>query len=116
MDYVAMNLQKSESEFQRRLEEARQADQIELAEQQQGLRKRKEYLDSKRGRGIFFNTNTDKVQKIKEWYPKAYRVLENFFPIFVERPDEMPSCVVGSANRLIVTYLKSDDRNLLAFH
>lgn len=116
MDYVTMNVQKSESEFQRRLEEAKQADMIVLAEQQAGMKKRKEFFDSRRGISVFFNTNTDKVEKIKEWYPRAYKVLENFFPIFVERPDEMPQCVLGSANRLIMTYLKSDDRKLLAFH
>lgn len=116
MDYVAMNLQKRESEFQRMLEEARAEDRVIVAEQQEAMKKRTEFFESKKGIMVFFDTNTDKVKKIKEWYPKAYRVLENFFPIFVECPDQMPSCVISSANKLIVTYLKSDDKNLLAFH
>ena len=116
MDYVAMNLQKSESEFQRRLEEARAEDRIIVAEQQEGMKKRKEFFDSKRGVAVFFSTNTDKVEKIKEWYPKAYKVLLQYFPIFVQNPDEMPKCVTNSANQFMRSYLKFDDKTLLAFH
>ena len=98
------------------IKEARQADYKFLEEERIAFRKRAEYFSQIRGSIVYFENNQAKLDKIQEWYPKAYRVLEKFLPSFVQRPDDMPPCVRSTANGLIYTYFKLSDRQILLFN
>lgn len=98
------------------IKEMKQADSKEIEEQKNARVKRMEYIIKKRGRIIAFENNQEKLEKIKEWYPRAYRVLEYFLPNFIQSPDDMPDCVKNTANRLIYTYFNPSDRYFLMFN
>lgn len=116
MDYnIKVSLKEREAEYDRKLEEARKEDERLLAEQEAADNKRQQYYDSRKGMLVYFETNTARLEKIKDWYPRAYRALEKFLPCFVEQPDQMPSCVLHSANGLVRMYFNPKDRRVLTF-
>ena len=115
MDYIYSIQQESDKEFQCRLEGASAEARKELIELREGFKKRRNYMESTSRSDRYFDTNSEKVTKIKEWYPRVYSSLVYLLPNFIAMPDQMPKAVLKLANDLVQHCLLPDDQFLLAF-
>ena len=48
---------------------------------------------------IYFNSNKERLDALKSWYPLAYQKLKKDYPCFCESPDDYPPIVISSVNR-----------------
>ncbi len=115
MDYIYSIQQESDKEFKCRLEGANAEARKELIELREGFQKRRNYMESTSRSDRYFDTNSEKVTKIKEWYPRVYSSLVYLLPNFIAMPDQMPKAVLKLANDLVQHCLLPDDQILLAF-
>lgn len=115
MDYITTIQLESERTFQSRLETANDELREELLELKEGMQKRKEFMDENKNKILFFENNSQKLAKIKEWYPRAYKNLVGLLPNFILMPDDMPSAVLNLANEFVLHLVLPSDKKLLAF-
>lgn len=101
--------------FQQRLNTLDQHTRAEILEIVGGLDKRDEYFASTEARLVNFDTPADKLEKLKEWYPRSYQILKQQLPGFVLEPNGMPRLIRKMADRFVLHTVLPADRLLLCF-
>ena len=56
--------------------------------------------------------NKQKLDIIKRWYPSAYRGIREYYPVFLERPDDFPKRAYRAVNAIIMTSCHNDGKYL----
>lgn len=112
---ISTIMTESNRDFEFRLRNASPEAQQEMLEIRDGIKKRNDFMAGQNTNLIFFETAKQKLEKIKEWYPRCYEVLALNLPGFVNEPDDMPTAIKQLADSFIWANLLPSDRGLLAF-
>ena len=105
----------SDREFLYWLKNASSGSMLDMMKIREGIRKRNEFMETHDMNLLSFKSAAEKLEKIKEWYPRCYEVLVSNLPGFVNEPDDMPPAVKQLADSFIRANLLPSDRELLAF-
>ena len=88
------------------IEELRTENQQKLREQQKehaaaraGLVRKEE--DHQHWVVLYFKNNTERMAKLKSWYPVVYAKLEKQYPWVCKNPDDYPSSVISMVNHAL---------------
>lgn len=113
MNLISIIHLESEEDFKRRLLMSCKESQAELLEMRRGLKARAAKVASLGF--IQFDTPKDKVEFIKECYPRAYRTFVENFPCAVEDPNDMTYLTCLLVDRFIGNMILVEDQARLAF-
>ena len=105
----------SEAKFQARLMEANDETRAELLEMRLGIKKRNAFMAGMLGRSVCFETAEEKLEKLQEWYPRAYRIIQTHLPGFILNPNDMPRMVLSMADGFVKNSILPADRRVLGF-
>lgn len=56
--------------------------------------------------------NSQKLDIIRKWYPKAYEAIQTYYPCFAKAPNDYPPAVTMSVNRLLMGMCTRDSKAL----
>ncbi len=113
MDLISTIMTESDAYFHTRLMEANADTREELLSMRDGLKSREAFLQGVQSKVICFETVSEKLEKIKEWYPRAYDILNQMSPGLMLWPDDMAPAVLRLADSLVKGCLLPDDQWLL---
>lgn len=114
MDLISTILTESDSHFNMRLMGADAEMRDELLAMRDGMKKREAFMQSTQNKTVFFETVSERLQKIKEWYPRAYSILDQMLPCIMLWPDDMAPTALRLADSLVRGCLLPDDQKLLS--
>lgn len=115
IDLISTIYAESEAEFQVRLMSANGESRAELLEMREGIAKRAEYMNRHASNILLFDTAEEKLRKIKEWYPRTYRILQTQLPGFIMNPNDMPPVISKMADGFALHTMLPADHRLLGF-
>lgn len=114
MDLVTTILTESDTHFNLRLMNADPDMRDELLAMRGGMKKRDAFMKASQGNVVFFETVAERLQKMKEWYPRAYGILNQMLPGLMLWPNDMAPAVLNLADSLVKGCLLPDDQRILA--
>lgn len=112
---ISTIMTESDREFENRFRNSSLEAQQEMLEIRNGIKKRNAFMATQDMNLLFFKSAAEKLEKIREWYPRCYEVLASNLPGFVNEPDDMPQSIKHLADSFIWANLLPSDRGLLAF-
>lgn len=56
-------------------------------------------LDHQEHAVLFFNSNKERLDALKRWFPCEYEKMEKLYPMFFAYPDEYPPLVIDIVNQ-----------------
>ena len=113
MDLVSTIMTESEPHFNLRLIRADPDMREELLAMRAGMKKREAFMQNAQGKIVFFETVSERLKKIEEWYPRAYNILTQMLPCLMLWPDDMAPTALRLADSLVKGCLLPDDQWLL---
>lgn len=114
MDLVTTILTESDTHFNMRLMDANPDTRDELLAMRNGMKKREAFMQSRHDKVVFFETVAERLQKMEEWYPRAYGILNQMLPGLMLWPNDMAPAVLNLADSLVKGCLLPDDQRILA--
>ena len=113
VDLISTIQQESDATFSLRLMNANADTREELLSMRDGMKNREAFIQSKQGKAVFFDTVAERLQKLEEWYPRAYGILKQMLPCLMMWPDDMAPTVLKLADSWIEGCILPDDRKIL---